>query len=564
MTSPDGDDPFLAEPADGVRTEAADAVLAEARELFAAFRWRECIDLLMAADTEHPLDGDGLLLLGQAAYLVGADEQSVVAYGRAYQHFLAGRDPRAALRSAAWASLTLENAQEAVRSRAWAARAEQLAEEHGLDGAEAAWVLAYRAHALLAEQRLNDALATAREGERLGLAAREPDAVVLSRLTIGFAQLIRGRGAEAVRVLDEVMLAVSTDETSPAVVGIAYCLAVAACVRLRDVVRARSWTATLDRWCSARPDLVPYRGACLVHRAQMSTLGGHWAHALGEATAAQELLQGQAAGQAAYQLGELHRLMGRDAEAEDAYRRANSLGVQPEPGLSRLRTAQGRAEVAARTLRRLCGEPRPPADRAELLAARVEAELALGDVEAARQIVDELRGITEALASPLLCGLADQAEGAVLLAADRPDAALDVLRRAQQRWSEVELPHAGAQVRVLAGRCLRALGDQDAADLEFEAARECFERLGAAPDLARVDEMATADRRADATRPGGLTDREVEVVRLVAAGHTNRAIAGLLCLSEKTVARHLANIYAKLDLPSRAAATAYAYDHGLV
>jgi DNA-binding CsgD family transcriptional regulator len=254
----------------------------------------------------------------------------------------------------------------------------------------------------------------------------------------------------------------------------------------------------------------------------MSALGGDWAGALGEAASAQLLLRGTAAGQAAYQLGEVHRLMGSADEAEDCYRQANALGVQPEPGLSRLRTGQGRPEVAARTLRRLCGEPRPPADRAELLAARVEAELALDDV----------------------------------------DAALEALRSAQQRWSELDVPHAGAQVRVLTGLCLAALGDGESADLEFAAARECFERLGAAPDLVRLDELRGAGLAE--TRPGGLTEREVEVVRLVAVGHTNRTIARQLCLSEKTVARHLANVYAKLDVPSRAAATAYAYDHGLV
>jgi DNA-binding NarL/FixJ family response regulator len=295
----------------------------------------------------------------------------------------------------------------------------------------------------------------------------------------------------------------------------------------------------------------------------MSALGGDWTGALEEAVAAQELLAGTpAAGEAAYQLGELYRLLGRDAAAEDAYRRANASGVQPEPGLSRLRIAQGRAEVAARTLRRLCCEQRPLEDRAELLATRVEAELALGDVAAARACADELRAITEPLSSSLLIGLADQSDGAVLLATGQPGAALEALRRAQQRWVALDLPHACAHVRVVAGRCLRAMGDEDAAGLEFEAARECFERLGAVRDLAAVDELAAA---ADpVARPGGLTAREVEVVRLVAAGHTNRAIAGLLCLSEKTVARHLANIYAKLDLPSRAAATAYAYDHGLV
>jgi DNA-binding CsgD family transcriptional regulator len=533
--------------------------LAEARVLFDTYQWRRCVDRLEAGE---PLDADGLVLLGQAAQLIGEDERSVTAFARAYQGFLEAGDVRAAVRSAMAGALVLENAGDAVRSRAWAARAERLVADHELGGGEAGWVLSYRAHELMAQQRVPDALVAAQEGERAALAARDADAVVLCGLTIGFARLVRGERAEALAVFDEIMLAVSSDETSPAVVGLCYCLSIAACVRMREVVRARAWTATLDRWCADRPDLVAYRGTCLVHRAQMSVLGGDWAGALGEAASAQGLLRGTAAGQAAYQLAEVHRLMGSGHQAEACYRQANALGVQPEPGLSRLRISQGHPEVAARTLRRLCGEPRPPADRAELLATRVEAELALGDVAAARSSVGELREIADAVSSPLLFGLAEQSEGAVLLAEDRPDAAVDALRAAHQRWSELDVPHAGAQVRVLTGLCLRALGDTGSADLEFAAARECFEGLGAVPDLARLDELTGAGPAE--LRPGGLTSREIEVVRLVAAGHTNRAIAGRLCLSEKTVARHLANVYAKLDLPSRAAATAYAYDHGLV
>jgi ATP/maltotriose-dependent transcriptional regulator MalT len=545
-----------------VRADSAATVLAEARELFDAFGWRRCVDLLADADERQPLDGASLLLLGQAAFLIGDDERAEAAFARAYASAVAADDPPSAVRAALSSSFVLEQAGDLVRSGAWAARAERLVEDHGLSGGEAGWLLARRGHQLVREQRLAEALAVAREGERVGLSAGDADAVVLSRLSIAFALVLGGERDQAIRVFDEVMLAVSSDETSPAVVGLCYCASVAACMVMRDVVRARSWTATLDRWCAARPDLGPYRGTCLVHRAQMSTLGGNWTGALDEAARALRLLHGPAAGDACYQLGELHRLMGHDADAEDAYRRANALGRQPEPGLSRLRTAEGRADVAIRTLQRLCAEPRPPEDRAELLAARVDAELAEGDVDAALGTAAELRGITASLATPLISALADHAEGAALLAAGRPDAALAVLRRAQRGWTALDLPHSCAQTRLLAGGCLRALGDEDAAGLEFEAARECFERLGAAPDLARADRLAAGG--CAPARRSPLTDREVEVVRLVAAGHTNRAIANLLCLSEKTVARHLANVYAKLDLPSRAAATAYAYDHGLV
>ena len=301
MTPPDGDG----------------SGLPEARRLFAAFRWRQCVDLLADADARDGLDGEALLLLGRAAQLIGADELATAAFARAYQAFLDDGDARAATRSAMANALALENALEPVRSQAWAARGGRLVEEHGLDGGEAGWVLAHRAHVHLASGRVEEALATAREGERLALAGRDPDVVVLCRLSIGFGLLLQGHRDEAVAVFDEIMLAVSSDETSPVVVGLCYCLCIAGCMVLRDVVRARAWTTTLDQWCAARPDLVAYRGTCLVHRAHMSTLGGNWAGALVEARDAEGLLAGTGAGagEAAYHLAELHRLMGADALA---------------------------------------------------------------------------------------------------------------------------------------------------------------------------------------------------------------------------------------------------------
>ncbi len=545
-------------------TDAPSAVdSARARDLFASLRWAECVDVLRAADAREPLPGADLTLLGEAAYLIGRDEDAAAAHARAYQRHLDAADVRAAARSASRCAFVLGNAGEAARAGGWAARARQLAQDHDLGGSEAGMVLADEAHRLIEEHRVVEALETARAGERLGLAVRDADVVVLSRLTIGFSLLLQGDRSEAMRVFDEIMVAVSSDETSPSVVGLSYCSAIAACMMLRDVGRAREWTGALTRWCDARPDLVPYRGTCLVHRSQMMTFGGDWSGAVGEAVRAETLLHGPAAGEAAYQLGELHRLMGDDDAAADHYRRANSLGTQPEPGLSRLRIAQGRADLAEATLRRLCAEPRPPEDRAELLAARVDAQLSLGDVEDARVTAAELHDTAAGLDTPLVHALAGHATGAVLLAAGRPEDALISLRTSVRIWQELDLPHPCARVRLLIGQCLRELGDEGSADLEVEAARDCFVRLGAQPDLDALDARPGAEP-VRAGHPGGLTDREVEVVRLVAAGHTNRAIAGELHLSEKTVARHLSNIYTKLGLPSRAAATAYAYDHGLL
>jgi DNA-binding CsgD family transcriptional regulator len=538
--------------------------LAEATGLFRTAQWRRCAETLREADAQGALSGEGLLLLGQATYLIGDDEAAVATFARAYRWFADHDDARSAVRAAFGAGFVLDNTGEAVRSGAWAARGRELVDQHLLGGAEAGFLVANDAHRLMMENRPVEALAVAREGERLGLAARNPDVVVLSRLSIGFSLLVQGRRAEAVGVFDEIMVAVSSDETMPAVVGISYCSCIAACMVVRDLGRARAWTAALDRWCAARPDLVPFRGICLVHRAQLSALGGDWPAAAQEALRAEELLRGPQAGAAAYQLGELCRLAGDHAGAADHYRRANSLGTQPEPGLARLRIAEGRATTAETTLRRLCAEARGPEDRAELLGALVEAQLALGDAPGAGATATELRRLVAELDAPVLHGFAEQAEGSVLVAEGRAAEALAPLARARRIWEELDLPHPCAQVRLLVGRCLRALGDEESAVLEFEAARACFTRLGAVGEVADVDALLPSGAPAANGRNGGLTDREVQVVRLVAAGHTNRLIAGKLNLSEKTVARHLANIYAKLAVPSRAAATAYAYDHGLV
>ena len=196
-----------------------------------------------------------------------------------------------------------------------------------------------------------------------------------------------------------------------------------------------------------------------------------------------------------------------------------------------------------------------------MLYAAAEVALSQGDVAAARAAVEELSELAGARDVALLRAMAARADSAVLLAEGDAQGALAAARRAWSLWRQLGVPYEAARTRVVIGMACRSLGDEDAARMELEAARQGFESLAAAPDLARVESLTG---RRTGTGAHGLTARELEVLRMVATGRTNRAIAAELFLSEKTVARHISNIFTKLGLSSRAAATAFAYEHDLV
>jgi DNA-binding NarL/FixJ family response regulator len=311
--------------------------------------------------------------------------------------------------------------------------------------------------------------------------------------------------------------------------------------------------------------MVAFTGRCLVHRTEIMALRGAWDEALEEARrAGGRCLRGnnqRAAGEASYLEGEVHRFRGDFSAAEDAYREASQRGREPQPGLALLRLAEGEARTAAASIRRVLAETTERPARAGLLPAAVEIMLATGEVDGARAACDELGGIAADYEGEMLDAVAAQARGALLLAEGDAERALGALRRAAQCWQELDAPYEVARARALVARGCRALGDEDAATMDLAAAREAFTRLGAAPALAKIDALGRPTAARDVH---GLTARELEVLRLIAAGRTNKAIAAELILSERTVERHVSNIFAKLGLSSRSAATAFAYEHELV
>jgi DNA-binding CsgD family transcriptional regulator len=541
-----------------------DALLDLGRDAVRRRAWREAFTRLSAADAQAPLEPADLEALASAAHLMGNDAESAQHLSRAHYGYLEQGEVERAARCAFWLAFGLLERGEAAQGSGWLARARRLLDDGRRDCVECGYLLLPIALQQVAAGDIAGAHATFTRAAEYGDRFADPDLTTLARHGQGRTLTRLGETARGVALLDEVMVAVTSGEVSPIIVGTVYCSVISACHDIFDLRRAQEWTDALSRWCAAQPDLVPYRGTCLVRRAELLQMHGAWPDAVDEARQARERLsqppEQPSVGAAHYQLAELHRLRGEFAEAEAAYRAA-SRWRKPQPGLALLRLAQGQIEAAHAGVRGALDEASGDAARARVLVAFIEIALAAGDVTGAEAAARELAEIAGRLEARYLLALSDQASGAVLLAQDRPREALPALRRAWAVWRDLEAPYEAARVRVLVAQACRSQGDRDTADMELEAARATFEQLGAAPDLARLESLTRVEAPVAATP---LSAREVQVLRLVASGKTNRAIAGALGISEKTVARHVSNIFTKLGLSSRAAATAYAYQHDLV
>jgi len=431
------------------------------------------------------------------------------------------------------------NVGEAARANGWFSRAGRLLDQGGHDCVERGYLLVPEVLGHLGSvDGLDLGISVAADVARIGERFDDRNLTTFALHAQGRTRIKQGRIDDGIALLDEAMVAMVAGElSSPVFTGLIYCSVIDACQEIFDFHRTREWTDALSAWCAAQPQLVDFTGLCLVHRAECLQQHGAWPEAIDEARRAGErFTPGElAAGAAYYRQAEIHRLYGNLADAQEAYRLASERGWQPQPGLALLSLARGRTEAAVAAIRRVLGETTEPLARARFLPACVEIMLAAGDIGEARAACEEL----------------------TRTATSYSRGALIALREAGQRWQDLDSPYEVARVRVLRGLACRALGDHDSAELELASARDGFTRLGATPDLDRLTELSTG-------RPSGLTPRELQVLRLVANGKPNKVIAAELVLSERTVDRHVSNILAKLGVPSRTAATAYAFAHQLV
>ena len=546
-------------------TVGENAELARGREAGQRLAWGDAYRSLSLADESGSLAGEDLELLAAASYLLGHVDACRQALQRAHHAHAAAGDPRRASRCLFWVAFTLLLEGDLAPANGWLARAQRELEPEHRECAEHGFLLLPAAVQASAAGDFASAEAAAARAAEIGARFGDADLLTLALHFQGRALVSEGRVPAGLMLLDEAMVAVVAGEVWPPVAGNVYCSMIDACLEISDLRRAQEWTAALAAWWAKQPDLVTFTGQCLIHRAEIMQLHGKWPAAVEETKRACERLahaaDKYATGAALYRQAELYRVRGDSTAAENAYRGASEWGQEPQPGLALLRLGMGQTKAAESAIRRVVAETTDRLRRARLLPAYVEIILGLGDVDAARDAARELAGIAGEYDMPALHAVAGHASGAVLLADGDARGALVALRDSWQLWRELDVPYEAARGRVLIALGCRALGDEESATLELDAARRVFAQLGARPDLARIERLT---RKGIDAPVGGLTPRELQVLRLVAAGRTNHAIATDLVVADKTVDRHVTNIFTKLGVSSRAAATAYAYEHRLV
>ncbi|GAA1155008.1 hypothetical protein GCM10009630_61290 [Kribbella jejuensis] len=540
--------------------------LQRARVAFERRDWATAYETLTTADAEAAggagLGADELMTLGMAAFLLGDMDACIRALQRGYRQRIDSGEVLGAVRFAYWLARVHIGRGEGAVGSGWAARAERLLADHPGDVVERGYLLIYDFFRCLERGNFAGALAVGEEIVSVGRRHGDADLVAQGLVCKGRMLIYSGHVPEGLAALDEAMVGVAAGELSTVFAGTVYCAMIEGCQEVLDFERVSTWTAALTRWCDTQPDLVPFTGQCAVHRGQILRLHAAYPEALAEFEEAcrryAALGSTTAAGLAMGERGDVLRIRGDYAAAEASYDEAARYGYEAQPGRALLLVARGRVPAAVSAVRRLLAETMDPVHRSRLLAGAVEVLLAGDEVRDAEEVAIQLSAISESFGCAGLRASAAYCQALVALAAEDPQRALPAARAAAQLWGELRAPYEVARAKVLVGRAVRLLGDEDSATAELTAACRTFAELGAVPARFEVERLIGR------ATTGGLTGRELEVLKLVAAGNSNTEIARRLVLSDKTVARHLTNIFTKLAVPSRTAAAAYARDHDLL
>jgi DNA-binding CsgD family transcriptional regulator/tetratricopeptide (TPR) repeat protein len=536
--------------------------LIRARAEFERGEWASALDRWRGVDPGS-LRGDDLTSAAEAAELLGRPRESLDLYRRAYEERMAAGDVEGAARCTFHLAMICATTGDTSASAAWVGRGDRLLGSLPDGSVEVGYLSFARMFGHLRAGRFEEAAACAAEATDRGRAHGDHALVAMGLGSQGRLAIYGGRVPPGLALLDESMLEVGSGAVAPVTLGHVYCTAIEGGQEVSDVDRVAEWTGLLQEWCESHPDLVVFTGQCSLHRSQILRARGAWPQALDELDAAIERYERSGAvdavGQAAYERGDLHRLLGDLDAADRSFALSAERGVDPQPGLAELWLERGDATAAVAAVRRVLAESAGVVARARILPGVTRVLAATGDAEGARRAAEELELVADGFGCDPLRAEAALSSGIAHHVAGDPLGALPYLRKARQLAGRSDLPYLAARARAVSGLALRDAGDPESAAHELSAARDALSALGAVADLRRLDGGDGGPER-----PGGLTEREVEVLRLVAAGHANARIAAELVLSERTVARHLSNIFTKLDVGSRTAAAAYAFEHGLV
>lgn len=540
--------------------------LAEARAALASCDWERAWQLAAGATTRSPVEeAERLDALAEACWWLGRMGDCIEARRHAHELFAREGCDRQAAQVAIWLYEHHCFQGRPAMGSGWLHRARRALE--GDTGCRE-WgnLLLREAEVLHGGGRLDEALDRARAALALGRRLRCADLEAEALQATGRLLIDAGRPVEGMAHLDEAMLLAVEGRLGPYATGKVHCSLISACEDVGDLRRAAEWTEASAAW-SARHPFAVFPGLCRVKRAEVLQWRGEWEEAEREARRACEELGGvrvSAAAAAWVEVGEIRRRVGDLDGAEEAFAHAEELCCTPTAGLTLLRLAQGRVGAAVDIVDAgLADETWSALARARLLPAKVQVALAAGDLDGAAAATAELRATADAYGTLALRAAADVAGGRVALARGDAAVASRQLRRAVEAWRELEVPYETATAQLLLGQACGLLGDAAGEARWSATAVATFQRLGAAYDARPVGTEAAAGGTGRRELPCGLTEREVEVLRLVATGATNKDVARALSLSQKTVARHLSNIFTKTGVTSRAAATAFAFEHGL-